>query len=204
MKRRAFIAGLPLFLAACGAEKVWAPDEIVSAKAYRHDGPPRLTLITMKNTGSDNGAHTALMINASQRVLWDPAGTFKSDSIPERNDVLFGITPMVERFYISYHSRVTYYTVIQELDVTPEVAEAALRAVLTYGAVPKANCTRATSQIMKGLPGFSDIRVTLFPNNLADQFGQYPGVRTREYRETDSDDRTEAAQAINAALTGAQ
>lgn len=204
MHRRGFLLGLPLLLAACGAEKEWAPAEVIAAKAYQHPGPPRLTLITMKNTGSHNGAHTALMINASQRVLWDPAGTFRADSIPERNDVLFGITPVVERFYISYHSRITYYTVIQELDVSPEVAEQALQTVMAYGAVPKANCTRATSQILASLPGFGHIKTSFFPNNLSDQFGKIPGVRTREYRETDADDNSQAAVQINTALNEAQ
>jgi len=85
MHRRTFILSAPLGLAACGVtrEEVLAPQS-------------RLTLLTMKNTGSGNGAHTGLMINASQRVLWDPAGTFGHASIPERNDVHFGITPRID------------------------------------------------------------------------------------------------------------
>ena len=44
-------------MAGCAAESVWAPDEAVSRAAYRHDGPPRLTLFTMLNNHSDAGAH---------------------------------------------------------------------------------------------------------------------------------------------------
>ena len=41
-----------LTLAGCAAESVWAPDEEVARAAYRHDGPPRLTLYTMINNNN--------------------------------------------------------------------------------------------------------------------------------------------------------
>lgn len=177
---------------------------MIDRLAYVHPGPKRLTLLTMKNTGSDNGAHTGLMINASQRVLWDPAGSFGHETIPERNDVHFGITPQVEQFYISFHSRQTYYTLIQEVDVAPEVAEMALRLAIANGPTPKASCTRHTSRVLSQLPGFEHIRTSFFPNNLSDQFAKIPGVRSREYRENDSDDKSVAAAEIDAAIRAGQ
>lgn len=207
MKRRAFVLSAPLALAGCGTvlrKEVLASPAEVNRVAYTHPGPPRLTLLTMKNTNSGNGAHTGLMISASQRVLWDPAGTFGHESIPERNDVHFGITPRLEQYYISYHSRVTYYTLIQELDVTPEVAEMALRLAIANGPTPKAACTTHTSRMLRQLPGFTHFRVSMFPNNLSDQFAQMPGVRSREYRESDSDDKAVAAAQIDAAITATQ
>lgn len=207
LTRRSFVMTAPLALAACGTvtrEEVLAPQADIDRVAYVHPGPKRLTLLTMKNTGSGNGAHTGLMINASQRVLWDPAGTFGHSSIPERNDVHFGITPRIEQFYISFHSRITFYTLIQEVDVSPEVAEMALRLAIANGPTPKASCTRHTSQMLGKLPGFESIKTSFFPNNLSDQFAQIPGVRSREYRETDDDDKSVAAAEIDAALTGGQ
>ena len=139
MQRRTFILSAPLALAACGGvarKEALAPQADIDRLAYVHPGPKRLTLMTMKNTGSDNGAHSGLMINASQRVLWDPAGTFGHSSIPERNDVHFGVTPRIEQFYLSFHSRVTYYTLVQEIDVSPEVAEMALRMAIANGPTP--------------------------------------------------------------------
>lgn len=199
----------PLALAACGGgmvlrEEVLAPQSEIDRVAYVHPGPKRLTLMTMKNTSSDNGAHTGLMINASQRVLWDPAGTFGHESIPERNDVHFGITPRIEQYYISFHSRETYYTVIQEVDVAPEVAEMALRLTIANGPTPKANCTRHTSAMIGKLPGFESIRTSFFPNKLADQFSKIPGVRSRIYRENDADDKSVAAAQIDAAIRADQ
>ena len=201
MNRRKFIISAPLALAACGAAEVMAPQEDLVRVAYVHPGPKSISLLTMKNTGSDYGAHTGVLINASQRVLWDPAGSFGHSSIPERNDVLFGITPRIEQFYISYHSRLTYYTLIQEIDVPEQTAEMALQLALANGPTPSAFCATHTSRALKQLPGFGNIRQTFSPGNLADDFAVLPGVRSRIYREEDSDDKSVAAAEIDAALT---
>ena len=106
MKRRTFMLAAPAFVSGCGVvlrNEVVAPQADVDRVAYFHPGPRSLTLFTMKNVGSDNGAHTGLMINASQRVLWDPAGTFGHETIPERNDVHFGITPQLEQLLSLIH-----------------------------------------------------------------------------------------------------
>jgi hypothetical protein len=71
MNRRQFLIGKPLSLSACTAIEVWAPDTLVSQYIYREEGPKYMTLYTMKNVGSGNGAHSALLINASQRVIFD-------------------------------------------------------------------------------------------------------------------------------------
>jgi len=189
-------------LSACGpGEPVWAPDDVVQRAAYRHDGPPAITLFTMRNTGSDSGAHTGLMINGSQRVIFDPAGTFGHASFPERNDVHFGVTPRVRDFYVTYHARETYYVQEQRIEVSAEVAEQALRLVQQAGPVPKAACTRETAAVLQQLPGFGSVSRTLFPNRLADDFAQLPGVTEVIHREDDPDDKTLARAAFEAEVS---
>ncbi len=205
MHRRAFLAGAALTgLAACAGDPVWAPQDQINAKAYRGTGPKSLTLYTMKNTGSGNGAHTSLLIDASQRVMWDPAGTFGHPTIPERNDVLFGVSPRVESYYVSYHARETFYVIGQTVQVSPAVAERALQLALANGPVAKANCTRATSAILRQLPGFQDLPQTWFPNNLEDAFARLPGVQTRAFRENDSDSQSLAAQQVDMQIRAGQ
>ncbi len=184
-------------LAGCAGERVWAPDEKVAKAVYRHEGPARLTLFTMINNRSGAGAHTSLMINGSQRVIFDPAGSFKHETLPERNDVVFGITPQVADVYTRYHARKTYHVKVQELDVSPAVAEAALRAVMAHGAVPSAMCARSTSSILASLPGFENIQTTWYPVKLANEFGKVPGVREQELYEYDSDDNSKVLKEWN-------
>ena len=183
---------------------VWAPDDVVNAVVYQGTGPKSLTLMTMRNVSSGSGAHTSLLIDASQRVLFDPAGSFVSEAVPERNDVLFGMSPQIEAYYISYHARETYYVETQKIIVAPQVAEAALRLALANGAVPKAACAKATSGILRQLPGFESLGSTYFPVTLRNRFETLPDVTLTVYREDDADDNSTAAAQINAALTAGQ
>ncbi|RMH41173.1 MAG: hypothetical protein D6688_11820 [Alphaproteobacteria bacterium] len=177
-----------LGLAACGAEPVWAPDDAVAAAAYHHDGPPSITLITAVNNRSGEGGHSALLINASQRVMFDPAGTWWHRTVPERNDVLYGMTPTMLSFYIDYHARSTYHLVIQEKEVPPEVAELALARAEAFGAAPKAFCSRSVSAVLQGLPGFETIPHSFFPVRTMKAFAKLPGVRTSYVYDDDADD----------------
>jgi hypothetical protein len=184
-----------LALAGCAAPPgVWATDEDVARVAYRHDGPPRLTLLTMLNNNSGSGAHTSLMINGSQRVIWDPAGSFKHETIPERNDLIYGVTPSISDVYTRFHARKTFHVKIQQLDVTPAQAEKALQLAKSYGAVPQAQCTRSTASILAEIfPG--QIGQTWFPKALAEEFGALPGVTEEVLYEYDSDDNSKVLAA---------
>jgi hypothetical protein len=201
LHRRTFILGAPLALAACGGgDPIWAPDDVVNAKIYRGTGQKSITLYTMINIWSGNGAHSSLLIDASQRVMFDPAGSFKHETIPGRNDVLFGISPRVEEFYVSYHARQTYYVEGQRILVSDEIAERALQLVMANGAVPKSACALAVSKVLRDIPGFENIRRTISPTRIRDDFAKIPGVVTTIYREDDADDKSIAAAQIDAAL----
>ncbi|TDT74079.1 hypothetical protein BDE40_2864 [Litoreibacter halocynthiae] len=190
MKRLFLSLWLVAFLAACGAEPVWAPEEEVRAKAYRHNGPSSITLITVINNRSGAGGHTGLLINGSQRVVWDPAGTWWSPNAPERNDLHYGMTDRMVDVYVDYHTRETYHTVLQELQVSPEVAEQAIKEAAGYGAVSKASCSQSTSAILGRLPGFESIKSTFFPVKTMEAFAKFPGVKTRKVYDDDPDDNS--------------
>ncbi|WP_417727882.1 hypothetical protein [Roseovarius sp.] len=191
-------------LVGCAAESVWSPDEDVARAAYRHDGPTRLTVYTMINNGNGSGAHTSIMINGSQRVIFDPAGSFNQGKhLPERNDVLFGITPAVEDVYTRYHARETYRVQIQELDVSPELAEQAIQLAKANGPVPQAQCSLASSRILSELfPG--QIGTSWLPRKTAIAFGQIPGVSEKTLYEYDSDDNSNVLAAWDPVRAKAQ
>ncbi len=186
-----------LGLSGCAAP---SPDDVSAETArqfaYRHDGPPALTLYTMVSNRSGSGAHSSIMINASQRVVFDPAGSVKHPAIAERGDVLYGITPRIADFYERAHARETYHVVIQRIEVSPEVAEMALRLAQDRGTVASAFCTNATSKLLSQLPGFEQIKPTFFPGNLQKQMSQVPGVTERKLFENDSDDKGVAIAAF--------
>lgn len=167
-----------LALAGCAAQPVWAPDEAVAAARYQHPGPTEIALVTSLNDRSGAGAHSALLINASERVLFDPAGNWDDPNAPERNDVRFGMTPQMEVNYFAYQSHGPYHAVIQRLTVPPALAEQALELAKANGAVAPALCASATSGLLRQLPGFEGLPATMFPATLMEAFSTLPGVRT--------------------------
>ena len=179
---------LALTLVACGpAEPKWAPEDAVQSARYVDPGPPTVTLFTVISTRNGSGAHAGLMINGSQRVIFDPAGTWYHPRLPERNDVHFGMTPKMVNFYIDYHARETYNVIQQTLVVSPETAELVMRRAMAYGAVPKAQCTVAISSILRGVPGFETLPQTWFPKVLMKAFAKLPGVTGRTITDDDAD-----------------
>lgn len=174
-------------LSACGAESVYAPQPAVDAVRFVAEPPTSITLYTVINNRSGAGAHSGLLINASQQVMFDPAGTWHHPRIPERNDVHYGITPRIVNFYIDYHARETFRVIEQTVVVSPQVAELVKQRAEAYGAVPKAQCSNSVSAILGGVPGFESIGSTWFPKKLSQEFGKLPGVRSRTITDDSAD-----------------
>lgn len=174
-------------LAACGAEPKWATDAEVAQARYVHNGPSAITLYTVLSTRDGSGAHSGLMINGSERIMFDPAGTWHHPRLPERNDVHFGMTPKMVTFYIDYHARETFDVVEQTIIVSPGVAELVAQRAKAYGAVPKAQCTNSISSILRGVPGFEGLPSTWYPAKFMEAFAQLPGVTSRKITDDDAD-----------------
>lgn len=188
MRRLLLALVLPVVLAGCGAEPVWAPQEAVSRALHTTGDEPSITLYTVIRTGAGEGAHSSLMVDNDHRAIFDPAGTWRHSAAPERNDVHYGMTQQMLDFYIDYHARETFHVIEHRLPVSAEVAALAMREIEAYGAVPKAMCAVAVSAVLRKLPGFEDVRSTYFPRGLMRDFARRPGVRERIITDDDADD----------------
>lgn len=166
-------------LTACGADNVWSDDAKIMQARYVAPAPTSITLFTVINEQNGSGAHSALLVNGSEQVLFDPAGSMRLSIMPERHDVLYGATPRMVNAFVDYHVRPEFRMTQQTLIVSPEIAELILAKVKSNGPVPKAHCANAISKLLREVPGFEDINVTYFPNQLAKQFGAYPNVSAR-------------------------
>ena len=180
---------LPLLSAACGgpAEPIRATDAAVEAARYRSDGPASVTLFTVRSTATGGGAHAGLMISGSERVLFDPAGSFGHPRAPERNDVHYGITGEVESVYIDYHARETYDVEVLTVGVTRAEADDLIGAVEAHGAVPRAQCALAITRVLSRSPRFRSVPVSFFPNAASRAFAALPGVERRLVSDSDAD-----------------
>lgn len=186
MQRRAFLAlALPAALAACGADNIWASDEAVRKARYVSNEPPSITLLTVIGIPRGEGGHSALMINGTQRVIYDPAGSWNHPAIPERHDVLYGITPNFKNFYIDYHARETYWVAEDTVQVPLAVAEAAIRAAERQGPANKTFCGVSTGQVLRRVPGFEGAPNGFSPLRLRRWFLTLPGVTTQKHMDGD-------------------
>lgn len=183
------LAAAAATLTACTVPNAGGADlDEVARAAYRHDGPPSITLYTMLSNRSGAGAHTSILVNGSQRVAFDPAGSFRHEKIVSRNDTVFGMTPYLVDQYTRFHARETYHVVIQTIEVPPEVAEQALKMVVNHPAVSRSYCAMSTSQLLAQLPGFEDVRPSFYPKKLMETFAAKGASFERLY-EYDSDDK---------------
>ncbi len=183
-------------MAACTKPAVWASDEAVIAARYQDDGPAEIVLFNVIENERGSGEHAALMINApSQRVLFDPAGTWTHPLAPERNDVHFGFDDTQLFRYTYYHARRTHHVWIQQLQVSPETAEYILRLAEQEGPVPDAYCAKSIVHILQQVPEFAFIQDSFYPNRLSEQFATIPGVvEERVYSDAEPTERQQYTQ----------
>ncbi len=184
-------------LAGCAEKGKESPQAQIEAGIYAHSDQPKLTLITMINNRSGAGGHTALLVQGDQSVIFDPAGTFEHEQVPERGDVLYGMSPQWIQIYKSAHARSNFHVVSQEFDVTPAQAARAMQLVQARGPVPSALCASATSGILKEIPGFQSIKQGFYPLKLMAQVEELPGVKTTRYFEDDEGNVRDGIQSLS-------
>lgn len=204
MKRRAFLAAsMPMALAACGAENIWASDESVRAARYTSAQPPSITLFTVIGIPRGEGGHSALMFNGSQRVIYDPAGSWQHPRIPERGDVLYGITDNYKNFYIDYHARETYWVAEDTIPVSREAADLGIRRAEQNGPANLSFCTYQSARVLAGVPGFESVPRGFAPMRLRAWFLRQPGVISKRHQDGDpANNHDVLLQQADGTLTG--
>lgn len=191
---------LPIFLAACGADYEYASDAAVAQARYSKGPPYTITLVTAINNRSKAGGHSALVINGSQRVIWDPAGTWFHKTAPIRHDVHYGINDTLLEFYIDYHARETYHLVLQQVEVSRETADGLIARFEATGPAPKAFCSNVTTGVLSETPGFETIPRSFYPKKTMQAFSQLPGVQEWTIYDDDDDDNSNILAEQNIAL----
>lgn len=193
------VLGIGLLSGCAGDPTGDAPPEAAAAAAVSVPGPKSITVFTMVNNRTGKGGHSALLINGSQQVIFDPAGSFRDPRLVERKDVLYGVTPGWAAAYKSAHARASHHVVSQKFEVTPAQAEKALNLALGYGSVPGAFCTQATTDILSQISGFEEVDRTYYPEKLMAQLASRSDVQTTRLYENDEGDVIDAVRAAQLA-----
>lgn len=173
-----------LLLAGCEIYEPASPEEI-SRASYVSTEPPSVTLVSMVSTRTGRSAHSALLINGSERVLYDPAGTFTHPDLPRRGDIHYGITPRFLDYYERYHARHSHFVHSQTVYVSRATADQVLANAKAIGPTPKMLCNTSVANALRPVPPFTEVRPTISPEASRRAFAQIPGVADSYVREDD-------------------
>ena len=164
-------------LAACGGGPgASLPDEVVASARHANGGPTEITLLTVVHNRTGAGDHSALLIAGEERVIYDPAGTFRLEVAPRRGDVIHGVSPDVEVIYLGYHARETHHVVAQTLPLTAAQARAAQATAAGFRPAPAGFCAIRTGAVLRSIPGLEGLSTSPWPRRLSERFGALPDV----------------------------
>jgi hypothetical protein len=176
------------FLSACGADHKWATDAEVAAVRVVAGPPATITLVTSVNGRSGAGAHSGLLINGAERVLYDPAGGWEllNGLAPERADLHYGMADGAFASYVKFQAEGVFTVTTQTVIVPQAVADQAIAEAIALGSAPKADCSHSISIILRKLAGFESVSGTFFPRGLYRDMAKVPGVmeqRIEDYQD---------------------
>lgn len=185
MINRIFLAFVAILLLA-GCEFYREADVVeVQRASYTSPEPPSITLLSMVDNSDGRSAHSALLISASEQVIYDPAGTFQHPDLPRRGDVHYGVTPRFLDYYERYHARFSHYVQAQKVYVSPETAEQILVNAKAHGKTPKMFCAGSVTSALRSVEPFTGVRTSFFPESVRRDFAKIPGVQDSYIREND-------------------
>ena len=173
-----------LVLAGCEVYQPASPDAIARAR-YESPEPSSVTLLSMVNARSGRSAHAGLLINGSQQVLYDPAGTFTHPALPRRGDIHYGMTPRYVDYYERYHARFDYFVEAQKVPVSRAQADQLIANAQAQGQAAKMFCGVDVAGVLRPVPPFEDVRTSFFPEALRQDFTRIAGVETHYVYEND-------------------
>lgn len=183
--RRA-VLGLSAVLALAGCEfyRPASPDAINEAR-YVSEAPASVTLVSMVNSDTGRSAHAGLLVNGSQQVLYDPAGTFTHPDLPRRGDVHYGMTPRFVDYYERYHARFDYYVEAQTVPVSRAEADQIIANAEAHGQSMKMTCALAVADVLQPVPDFADVPHSVFPEAMRANFAARDNVQITYIRDSD-------------------
>ena len=172
-------------LAGCEVYIPAAPDEVARARHVSEE-PASVTLLSMVSTRTGRSAHSALLINGSEQVLYDPAGTFRHPDLPRRHDIHYGVTPRFLDYYERYHARFSHFVHSQTVEVSRATADQVLANAVAQGRTPKFFCNTSVAAALRPVEPFAHVRGGFFPQTTREDFARITGVEDAYVYEVDS------------------
>lgn len=177
MERRSFLALVALggggsLLSGCAGAvhgRAEAP-----GRPYRGDGASRLRIAVFEFAPLALPFHTGLIIHdPGGHVLYDPAGFWHDPRAPRIDDVSHGLTPELERDYLSRAQTglppEQWHVHLFEAEVPAGVTRRASELAQERRPAPFGACALNVAAVLRELPGYEDMQPALLPEHLLRQ-----------------------------------
>lgn len=166
-----------LLLGGCGGYFKTNPPEIATRASYVHDGPPEIALITTIHKPTNFMWHSALLINADERVLFESGGFWDDPEDRRLNDVHYNLTDARLVDYAKHRGESPNWDyILHRVPVTAEVAQLAKERAITQTLVMAGFCALGVRDVLREVPGFEHMDIVVIPEDLVGYFAKMPGV----------------------------
>lgn len=175
-------ATLGLVLAAslqgCAGALYSNPPDVAKRDSYTAQTAPEIGLVTITHKPTQFMWHSALLINADERILYESGGYWIDSEDRRLGDVHYNLTDARLNDYVARRGNPKVWKVtLHRVDVSPEVAQEAKRRAEENQLVLAGFCAVGVAEVLKDLPGFDHIGHVLLPHDLTPRFDEIPGVR---------------------------
>jgi hypothetical protein len=165
-------------LSGCAGLFYSSPPEIAKRERFFNAGPPEVSLLTVTHKPTGIMWHSALLITADERVLYESGGYWKDPEDRRLVDVHYNMTDARLADYVERRSNPKSWEVtLHRVAVSDEVAMMAKQRAETNQMVLGGFCAQGVAMVLKELPGFEDIGPVFLPHDLVPHFEEIPGVQ---------------------------
>jgi hypothetical protein len=180
-----------LLLAGCGGLDPSADADLLQelraeTSYFPDNAPPSATLLLSEHKGGSGAVHAALVITGSERVIYDPSGSFTHPDTRRLGDVVYGASDPVVEMFALHNADKDHDAMMRRIPLSAEEAEQMLARARSRGGAMPGYCAKSVADVMRAAPRFAAMRDTFWPSNVLEDFVQFGPVETRVVSDTDS------------------
>ncbi len=150
------------------------------------NAPPSTTLVLAEHKGGSGAVHAALIVTGSERLIYDPSGSFTHPDTRRYGDVVYGASDDIVELFALHNADKNHDAVMRTIALQPEEAETMLDAARTHGGAMPGFCAKSVASVLRSVPRFASMRDTFWPSNVQQDFESIAPVAIRSVTDTDS------------------
>lgn len=168
---------IALSLSGCAGMMYSSPPEIAQRDRYSPQAEPEISLLTITHKPTSFMWHSALLITADERILYESGGYWKDPEDRRLADVHYNLTDERLRDYIARRGDPDVWQItLHRVEVSEDIALEAKRRAQTNQLVLGGFCAMGVAEVLKGLPGFDHLGPVFLPHDLVPVFEEIPDV----------------------------